>query len=118
MSDHNRFRFRSPERDRETDERRFGHIRMVTRSAIADAEAEASGLRARLAEARRAAISLVPQVDAEFAATRRAALTNRDRHLLTIEQRLVQLEDHLTHLRTFARRFDRLIDRLTGEATS
>jgi hypothetical protein len=114
MSGLSRFRFRSPERDRETDERRLGHIQMVTRSAIADAEAEATGLRSRLAEARRAAISLVPQVDGgEFAATRRAALTNRDRHLLTIEQRLVQLEDHLTHLRKFARRFDRLIDRLT-----
>jgi len=114
MTGPGRFRFRSRERDRETDERRLGHIRMVARSAIADAETEATGLRARLAEARRSAISLVPQVDdGEFAATRRVALTNRDRHLLTIEQRLMQLEDHLAHLRQLARRFDRLIDRLT-----
>jgi hypothetical protein len=114
MSGPGRFRFRSPERNRETDERRLGRIRMVARSAIADAEAEATGLRARLAEARRSAISLVPQDgDGEFAATRRVALTNRDWHLLTIEQRLMQLEDHLAHLRQFARRFDRLIDRLT-----
>jgi hypothetical protein len=107
-----RFRFRSPERNRETDERRFGLIRMVVRSAIADAEAEATGLRSRIAEARRSGIFLVQPVDdAESAATRRAALTNRDQHLLTIEQRLAQLEDHLAHLWKFARRLDRLIDR-------
>jgi hypothetical protein len=52
-------RFRSPERDRETDERRFGLIQIVMRSAIADAEAEATGLRARIAEARRSGIFLV-----------------------------------------------------------
>jgi hypothetical protein len=61
MSGH-RFRFRSPERDRETDERRFGLIRTVVRSAIADAEAEAKGLRVRIAEARRSAIFLVEHV--------------------------------------------------------
>jgi hypothetical protein len=61
MSGPGRFRVRSPERNRETDERRLGHIRMVAGSTIA--EAEATGLRARLAEARRSAISLVPQVD-------------------------------------------------------
>jgi hypothetical protein len=108
MSSH-RFRFRSPDRNRETDERRFGLIRMVVRSAIADAEVEATGLRSRIAEARRSAIFLVPQVDDdESAATRRAELTKRSQLLLAIEQRLAQLEDHLAHLWKFARRLDRI----------
>jgi hypothetical protein len=57
------FRFRSPERDRESDERRFGLVRTVVRSSIADAEAEAEGLRARIADARRSAMFLVQHVD-------------------------------------------------------
>jgi hypothetical protein len=95
MSDH-RFRFRSPERDRESDERRFGLIRTVVRSAVADAEAEAKGLRARIAEARRSAIFLVEHVDyGDYAPTSRAALKTREEHLLAIERRLAQLEDDL-----------------------
>jgi hypothetical protein len=53
MSGLGRFHFRSRGRNRETDERRLGLVRMVARSAIADAEA--TGLRARVAEARRSA---------------------------------------------------------------
>jgi hypothetical protein len=88
MSGH-RFRFRSAERDRETDERRFGLIRTVVRSAIADAEAEAKGLRVRIAEARRSAIFLVEHVGyGECAPTSRAALKTREEHLLAIERRL------------------------------
>jgi hypothetical protein len=100
-----RFRFRSPERDRESDERRLGLIRMVARSAIADAEAEATGLRARIAEARRSGIFLVQgDKDGEFAPKSRAALANRDHHLRTID---------LAYLRRFGRRLDRLVDRIT-----
>jgi hypothetical protein len=113
MSSH-RFRFRSPERDRETDERRFGLIQIVMRSAIAGAEAEATGLRARIAEARRSGIFLVQgDNDGQFAPKSRAALASRDHHLRTIERRLAQLEDHLAYLRKFARRLDRLVDRIT-----
>jgi hypothetical protein len=110
-----RFHFRSAERNRETDERRLGLVRMVVRSAIKDAEAEATGLRARIAEARRSGIFLVQKLDdsASAPAYPRAELTHRDQQLLAIEQRLVQLEDQLAHLWKFARRFDRLIDRLT-----
>jgi hypothetical protein len=110
VSDH-RFRFRSPERDRETDERRFGLIRTVVRSAIVDAEAEATGLRARIAEARRSAIFLVGQAgDGECAATSRAALTSRNERLRIIEQRLTRLEDDLVALRKLERRVHRIMD--------
>jgi hypothetical protein len=103
MSGLGRFRFRSPERDRQTDERRLGLIRMVARSAIADAEAEAEamGLRARIAEARRSAIFLVQQVDAGESIPR-PEFSNSAKQLLAIEQRLAQLEDHLTALRNWS----------------
>jgi hypothetical protein len=105
MSDH-RFRFRSPERDRESDERRFGLVRTVARSAIADAEAEAKGLRARIAEARRSEIFVVERVDCgECAPTK-----TREEHLLAIERRLAQLEDHLTALRKLEGRVNRIMD--------
>jgi hypothetical protein len=110
MSDH-RFRFRSPERDRESDERRFGLIRTVVRSAIADAEAEAKGLRARIAEARRSAMFLVEHGDyAEYVPTSRPALKTREENLLAIERRLAQLEDHLATLRKLERRINRIMD--------
>jgi hypothetical protein len=110
MSDH-RFRFRSPERDRENDERRFGLIRTVARSAIADAETEAEGLRARIAEGRRSAIFVVqPNDHGEYGSTNRAALETREGHLLAIERRLAQLEDHLTALRKLERRVNRIMD--------
>jgi hypothetical protein len=110
MSDH-RFRFRSPERDRETDERRFGLIRTVVGSAIADAEAEAKGLRARIAEARRSAIFLVEQADdGECAATSRAALKTREEQLLAIERRLTQMEGDLAALRRLEKRINRIMD--------
>jgi hypothetical protein len=101
-----RFRFRSPERDRETDERRFGLVRMTVRSAIGAAETEAKGLRARIAEVRRSAMFLIGQDGGPA----RAGLQTREQHLRTIGQRLAQLEDHLTALRKLERRLNRLID--------
>jgi hypothetical protein len=103
-------RFRSPERNRETDERRFGLIRMTVRSAIEDAEAEATGLRARVAEARRLGMFLVQRVDDdESVPTPRAEFMNSAKQLLAIEHRLAQLEDDLTALRKLERRVERLI---------
>jgi hypothetical protein len=58
------FRFRSLERNRESDERRIALIQKVVRSAVSDAETEATGLRARLAKARRSVILLNAQIDA------------------------------------------------------
>ena len=101
-----RFRFRSPERDRGTDERRFGLVLMTVRSAIGDAETEAKGLRARIAEARRSAMFLV----GHDGGPARVALQTREQHLRTIEQRLAQLEDHLTALRRLERRLNRRVD--------
>jgi hypothetical protein len=79
MSGLSRFRFRSPVRDRQTDERRFGMIQIVMRSAITDAEAEATGRRARMAEPRRSGIFLVWRDD-----DRTSAPSNRGLHNLRI----------------------------------
>jgi hypothetical protein len=108
-----RFRFRSRERNRATDERRLALIRNVVRSEIADAQAESRGLQARMAKARRSGIFLVQQVDGGGPdPTRRGELTSRELQLHAIEQRLAQLEDHLKDLRKLARRLDLLIARL------
>ena len=80
------FRFRAPERDRDTDESRIALIREVVRFVVADAEAEMTGLRARIVQVRR---SLVRPVDADSCrpnASRRAKLTNLEQHLLVGEQ--------------------------------
>jgi hypothetical protein len=106
-----RFRFRSPERNRETDERRLARIKGAARSAALEAEAELKGLRARVARTRRAVMSLHAQVeDREPDPACRAELSNLERTLLAGEQSLAQLEDHLTVLRKLERRLDRLID--------
>jgi hypothetical protein len=93
-------RFRSPERNRETDARRLALIRRVVRSAIADAEAETKGLRARIAKARRSAIFLVAQSDDGKAdPSHHADLTRLEPVLRAAEDRLAQLKEHLAHLR-------------------
>jgi hypothetical protein len=116
MFDVRRFRFRSPERNRQTDERRLTFIRKAVHSAVADAEAESKGLRARIAKARRSVIVPVAQVD-EADGTRRADLTAIEQHLLGTDQRLAQLDDHLAQLRKLARRLDRLIELLPPDPT-
>jgi chromosome segregation ATPase len=106
-----RFRFRSRERNRETDIRRLARIKGAVRSAILEAEAELKGLRARVAKTRRAVMSLLAQVeDREPDPACRVELTNLDRTLRAGEQSLAQLEDHHTVLRNLERRLDRLID--------
>jgi hypothetical protein len=92
------FRFRSLERDRETDERRIALIQRAVRSAVADAEAEAVGLRDCIAKTRRSAICLVEQRDSDDF-HHRAKLTCIEQQLLVSEQRLVRLKDHLLFLR-------------------
>ena len=57
-----RFRFRSPERNRDTEERRLVRIKGVVHSEVLEAEAELKGLRARVAKTRRAVMSLLAQV--------------------------------------------------------
>jgi hypothetical protein len=106
-----RFRFRSPERDRDAMERRLALIRRVIRSTVVEADGESKGLRARIARMRRSVMSLLAQAgDRETDPACRAELTNLERTLLAGEQSLAQLEDHLTLLRKLERRLDRLID--------
>jgi hypothetical protein len=95
------FRFRSLERNRESDERRVAFIQKVVRSAVAEAEAEAAGLRARMVKARRSVIFLVEQVESgEPDPGHRAELTSLEARLVVGEQRLAQLKDHVGFLRS------------------
>jgi hypothetical protein len=106
-----RFRFRSPERDRASAERRLAHIQGAVRTAIAEAEAESKGLRVRVAKTRSSVVSLQAQVEGrETDPACRAELANLEHALLTGERSLAQLEDHLTALRKLERRLDRLIN--------
>jgi hypothetical protein len=106
-----RFRFRSPERDRDAMERRLALIRRVVRSSIAEAESESKGLRVRVARTRRSVISLLAQIeDREPDPACRTELTSLERTLLAGERSVTQLEDHLAALRKLERRLDRLID--------
>jgi hypothetical protein len=92
------FNFRSPERNRETDERRLAQIRRVVHSAVADAEAESKGLRARIAKARRSGIFLLVEVGGPDP-TRCAELRTLEKDVVSAEGRLAQLRDHLVVLR-------------------
>ena len=105
-----RFRFRSPERDRVSAERRLAVIQRVVRSAIAEAEGESKGLRVRVAKTRSSVVSLLAQAqERETAPACRAELTDLEHTLLTGERSLALLEDHLTALRKLERRLDRLV---------
>jgi hypothetical protein len=101
MSSVREFRFRSPERNRESDERRIALIQKIVSSAVADATAEATGIRARIAQAQRSLIfpvERVPSSEGE-AASRRADLMRLEQQLLAAEVRLLELRDHLAFLR-------------------
>jgi hypothetical protein len=95
------FRFRSLERNRESDERRIAFIQKVVRSAVAEAEAEATGLRTRMAKSRRSVIFLVEHGESDGPdPSHRAELTSLEARLLVGEQRLAQLKDHVEFLRS------------------
>ena len=96
------FRFRSPERNREVDNRRFALIQKAARTALAEAEAEANGLGARIAKARRALIFLKEHREAENSQpTSDVELASIERSLLTAEGRVEQLRDHIAVLSKF-----------------
>lgn len=95
------FRFRSLERNRESDERRIAFIQKVVRSAVAEAEAEATGLRTRMAKSRRSVIFLVEHGESGGTdPSHRAELTSLEARLLVGEQRLAQLKDHVSKHRS------------------
>jgi hypothetical protein len=91
------FRFRSRKRDQATDEQRLALIRRVVRSAVADAQAESKGLRARITSARSSVTFLIAKVDDGEAGG--AELTSLEQELMAAERRLAQLNDHLAVLR-------------------
>jgi hypothetical protein len=94
------FRFRSPERNRENDNRRIALILKTVRSALADAESEAKGLRARILKARQSSIFLVERIDGrQPEPTRDLELRGLELRLLTAESRLAELKDHIAALR-------------------
>jgi hypothetical protein len=106
MSSVREFRFRSPKRDRATDENRIALIQKVVSSAVADATAEAMGLRVRIAQ--RSLLFPVERVPRSEADESRRADLARLEQLLAAETRLVEVRDHLAFLRpdALARRQD------------
>jgi hypothetical protein len=93
------FQFRSTGRNRENDERRIAFVRKALRTAVTDAETEATGLRARIAKLRTAATRIVARIeDGDPNPARRAELTDLEQHLRVGERRLGQLRGHLTQL--------------------
>jgi uncharacterized protein YggE len=93
-------RFRSVKRNRETDECRIALIREAVRAAVADARAEAAGLRDRIAQERRSLISLVEESDSgKPAPSHRSDVISLEQQILAAEQRLQELKDHLAFLR-------------------
>jgi hypothetical protein len=95
------FRFRSLERNRESDERRIAFIQKVVRSAVAEAEAEATGLRTRMAKSRRSVIFLVEHGESGGPDPgHHTELASLEARLLVGEQRLAQLKDHVEFLRS------------------
>jgi hypothetical protein len=93
------FRFRAPDRDRETDEDRVALIREVVHFVIADAEAEVKGLRTRIEQARRQLVRPVDVDDSGPDSSRRANFTNLEQDLLVGEQRFARLKAHIAFLR-------------------
>jgi uncharacterized protein involved in exopolysaccharide biosynthesis len=98
------FQFRSPYRDHETDKRRFALVQKAVRRAVEDAEVEATGLRTRIAKARRSVTSLLAQIEnGDSHPAHRSQLTDFEQRLLAAEGRLAQMKEHLARLRELER---------------
>jgi len=94
--------FRSPARDRETDERRFAAIRDAAREALDAAEREKSALGVRLEEARTSATILAGTDTYEHEDRepgRAAELSESEAQMSRAEQRLVELDAHISKLK-------------------
>jgi hypothetical protein len=94
------FRFRSQDRDRETDKARLASIHEAVRSAISNVESELGGLQARLEYAHQSAAALLTPKESrnegEADETGRAGVEVR---LLAPERRMEELKHHLAALR-------------------
>jgi len=94
--------FRSPARDRETDGQRFAAIRSATREALDAAEREKSALGERLEEARTSATILAGTDTYEHEDRepgRAAELSESEAQMSRAEQRLVELDMHISKLK-------------------
>jgi hypothetical protein len=112
------FQFRSSDRDQETDRRRIALVRKAVHSAVADAEAEVTGLRTRISKARTSLTCLLARIeDGDTEARFRAELTNVERRLLAAEQRIAQTKQHLSRLRDLERLTAELTTAVTTEAS-
>jgi hypothetical protein len=90
-------RFRSRERDQETDRGRLASIRESVLSTISSAQNELGGLQARAERARQSAATLTTAgKDEEFGRNERASSEIR---VLAPERRIEELKDHLAALR-------------------
>jgi hypothetical protein len=90
-------RFRSRERDQETDRGRLASIRESVLSTISSAQNELRGLQARVERARQSAATLTTTgKDEEFGENERASSEIR---VLAPERRIEELKDHLAALR-------------------
>jgi len=93
------FRFRSPQRDKETDQARLAGIHHAARSAVTNAEHELSGIRARLEKARQTAAMLLGSLDSGGRDDAHGSeLRGAEERLLVAERRMVQLKAHLAAL--------------------
>jgi hypothetical protein len=103
-----RFRFRSPHRDKGSDQARLLSIRYAVRSAISSTDSELSGVQARLENARQASAALLGNdVDgSEREPEHEAELRTAEERLLAAERRTGELKGNLGALR----RIEDLID--------
>jgi hypothetical protein len=88
-----------PQRSQQTDERRLSRIWKVVNSAIATAETEREGLRARIEKARRSAGFLLEIDRGEYDPSNQTELKTIERYIGAAESRHAELKDHLDHLR-------------------
>jgi hypothetical protein len=95
------FLFRSPQRDKGTDQARLSSIQNAVRAAVASANNELSGLQARLENARRSAASLLGNdVDgSDREPAHETKLRSVEERLLAAEERVQRLIEHLETLK-------------------
>ena len=94
-------RFRSADRDRETDERRLAAVKSSVRRALEDAQRERSALGQRLEEARTRATILAGTDTYEHEARlpeKTAGLAESEAEMRRAEGRLLELDRHILKL--------------------
>jgi hypothetical protein len=93
------FRFRSQDRDKETDGARLASIYESVRSAISNAENELGGLKARAENARQSAALLTTAASRSDEGAENDGRVGLEVRLFAPERRIDELKDHLAALR-------------------